>query len=175
VTPKLTTPGFPGEEDLRFWTNRLADPNFVYVIQGKPTTPIKVGVASGVQKRIAGLQTGNPQRLRLLYVLPGDYRLEAFLHRRLRRSRVAGEWFDGSEVEPTLRFIARLARQMRSAYVDGSAQSPSLEQFEPWKSAPRSRSGGLRVHVPDTPPQTPPAVAAEMRSAAPRSFLRKRT
>lgn len=99
-----------GEEHLAFWLERLEKPSFVYVIQPEGDSPIKIGRAVDVRKRLAGLQTGNPRRLQLLYVVPGDNELEWQLHYRLRPSRLTGEWFGGEETESFLRFAHDLAQ-----------------------------------------------------------------
>lgn len=82
-----------GPEHLAYWRDELEEPTFAYVIQGEPGTPIKVGKADEPRERLAQFQTGNPAKLRLLYVAPGGYELERELHYRLRDSRVRGEWF----------------------------------------------------------------------------------
>lgn len=108
-------PLMTGDQALAFWTRVLADPSFVYVVQGESGTPIKVGVAKDVRARMAGLQCGNPQKLRLLYALPGDHELEWQLHRRLHGARIHGEWFGGEQIPPFLEFVADLARKMYEA------------------------------------------------------------
>lgn len=93
--------------------------------------PIKIGVAKDVRARIRGLQTGNPELLRLLYVLPGDNELEWQLHRKLKGSRIQGEWFAGPKVEPFLYFLADLAEQMVEAYA-GNGKAPHYRDFGTW-------------------------------------------
>jgi hypothetical protein len=117
-----------GPDHLRLWLERLSKPSFVYVIQGDPDTPIKVGFAHDVEKRIASLQTGNYVELRLLHVLPGDPRLEWFLHRRLKTSRLRGEWF--SPDEAFLEYVSDLAERMVEAY-DGSGTPPHYAALDP--------------------------------------------
>lgn len=58
---------------------------------------IKIGISKHSPKtRIRQLQTGNPQKIKLLkYYRRKDYKeLEKFLHKKFRRYRVNGEWFD---------------------------------------------------------------------------------
>lgn len=88
-----------GDRHLAFWASHLASPSFVYVIQGDQGGPIKVGVAKDVRGRMLVLQTGNPYRLRLLYVMPGAHDLEWQFHQKLKAGRTYGEWFDGPLVE----------------------------------------------------------------------------
>ena len=63
---------------------------------GSSTT--KIGVTSDLQKRIDSLQTGNPYRLRCIAYIEchkkeDAYKLENYLHRKLKRFRLMGEWF----------------------------------------------------------------------------------
>lgn len=73
---------------------------FVYFIQcghdKKP--PVKVGVASNIDKRLKSLQTGNPYELKLLCSIECKntkeaYNLECFIHSELKSRRIRGEWF----------------------------------------------------------------------------------
>lgn len=123
----MTQTEYPGIADLAFWRSRLKEPNFVYVIQGRPDSPIKIGLAKDPVARLAQLQTGNPYTLHLLYVVPGDRWLEAELH---QRARVAfplfggTEWFDYTEeLEPLLFLIRALGEAMKADY-DGSGDAP---------------------------------------------------
>lgn len=70
----------------------------VYFIRHGDDGPIKVGVAKDATKRRALLQCGNPVELHLLRTVPGDDRLERFLHHRLEAWKVRGEWFEAVAV-----------------------------------------------------------------------------
>lgn len=129
--PAETVPQTTGVDDLRYWRRRLEDPTFVYVIQGDPGTPIKIGFAKDPVKRMATLQTGYPWELRLLYVFPGPKALEHRLHRDLDAGRLRGEWFDGPTVEQWLPFLAALAASFRRAGALGGTTPPwHLHYFE---------------------------------------------
>jgi hypothetical protein len=65
----------------------------VYFIREKGTGCIKIGKTTDVRGRIKGLQTGSPQGLQLLAVVPGYTEVEERLHRRFAADRVSGEWF----------------------------------------------------------------------------------
>lgn len=117
-----------GEQHLGQWLSEYHwDPlRFVYVIQGDPETPIKVGIANDVHKRMKGIQTGYPWRLRLLFAIPGDQHLEWYLHQRLKGHRLLGEWF---QPDPDfLDFVADLADRMFEAW-DGSEDVPYYGDF----------------------------------------------
>ena len=101
-----------GELHLQFWMGKLQRRSFVYVIQGDPGTPVKIGMGRDPLKRLATLQTGSWQTLRLLHILPGGRQLEATLHRRLRDARVSGEWFHGSTADEVVRYIEETAEKM---------------------------------------------------------------
>lgn len=66
-----------------------------YIVQGFPLTPVKIGKAEDVERRITQIQTGHYTRLRVLLVLDGDHERE--LHERFSEYRLVGEWFMWSE------------------------------------------------------------------------------
>ncbi len=61
-------------------------------------SPVKIGVTSNIEGRIANLQTGNPYILTCKALIPCEdkgqaYRLESYLHTRFKKKRMNGEWF----------------------------------------------------------------------------------
>ncbi len=79
-----------------------------YFIQsGGPSGPIKIGSSDDPHKRIAQLQCGNPEQLRMVAILEGD--VERLYHDLLHEHRIAGEWFSRSIVTS----LVRLARHER--------------------------------------------------------------
>jgi hypothetical protein len=71
---------------------RLRLPCSVYVIGFDKY--VKIGITQrDVQYRIAGIQTGCPEKLEIYAVLPGDLFLERSLHERFASLRRNGEWF----------------------------------------------------------------------------------
>lgn len=54
---------------------------------------VKIGWSSRVGSRLADLQTGNPEPIRLLGVLPGGRLKERQLHEKFADVRLSGEWF----------------------------------------------------------------------------------
>lgn len=154
-----------GPEHLALWLERLSEPSFVYVIQGEQGTPIKVGFAHDVMARIATLQTGNPTALRLLHVVPGDQRLEWFLHQRLKGARLKGEWFKpGLVMDRFLEYVAGLAERMVAAY-DGSGAAPHYADLDPIRLAPHAskRHNPVTVRFVEPDPVVPREVAEKMR------------
>ena len=65
----------------------------VYFIRAGESGPVKIGKADDVMERLAGLQCGNPEPLRLIRTLDGGQFEEYWLHRHYRPLRLRGEWF----------------------------------------------------------------------------------
>lgn len=70
---------------------------FVYFIQAG-NGPVKIGVAAESSKRLAELQTGNAETLRIIATIEGDYAREGKLHARFSDHRLRGEWFNADPV-----------------------------------------------------------------------------
>jgi hypothetical protein len=78
--------------------SRYEDDMPVYFIQAAAIGPIKIGFSWGPpERRLASLQTGHYEELRLIGTLDGDMKYEQALHRRFRASRVRGEWYRPDE------------------------------------------------------------------------------
>lgn len=65
----------------------------IYFAQTNDNAHIKIGYASNIKSRIAGLQTGAPMGIKLLASMPGDYKVERAIHQRFAGLREHGEWF----------------------------------------------------------------------------------
>ncbi|MFC9581595.1 GIY-YIG nuclease family protein [Streptomyces yangpuensis] len=74
--------------------------SYVYVIGSAGSTRVKIGTSVSPEKRLKELQTGNPDRLEVLWCTPGGRELEATLHQAFADYRVEGEWFDFGDVQP---------------------------------------------------------------------------
>ena len=64
----------------------------------KQTSPVKIGVTTDLERRIAELQTGNPYQLNCKALIPCSdktqaYNLESFFHKQFKKNRMMGEWF----------------------------------------------------------------------------------
>lgn len=73
---------------------------FVYFINDEEYT--KIGIAGSISSRIKQLQTGNPRKLKVLFLIDGEtqnksYWIERKLHKSFSEKRVNGEWFRISE------------------------------------------------------------------------------
>jgi hypothetical protein len=79
----------------------ISDQQDLYVIgEGDGSGVVKIGKSVDPQKRLSGLQTGNPRRLRVLHVEPEAGHLEEQLHERFAEIRIGGEWFDFGHDDP---------------------------------------------------------------------------
>jgi len=75
--------------------SRVAERGLIYVIRNGSDGPVRIGFAKhNPQKRMEGLQIGNPVTLLLCMTIPGTLKLEQAIHRVLRGKRIRGEWFD---------------------------------------------------------------------------------
>ncbi|GGY71276.1 hypothetical protein GCM10010363_60650 [Streptomyces omiyaensis] len=74
--------------------------SFVYVIGPVGSTRVKIGTSNNPEKRLKELQTGNPERLEVLWSTHGGRELESALHGAFAAFRVEGEWFDFADIDP---------------------------------------------------------------------------
>jgi hypothetical protein len=87
------------------WTGPRRDPNWLRVVDEFKTYVIakgraaeghvKIGRSKNVPKRLGQLQSASSEPLRVIHEL--DFDCEASLHGRLKKHRIRGEWFSGSE------------------------------------------------------------------------------
>jgi predicted GIY-YIG superfamily endonuclease len=76
---------------------------YVYVVRGKRGL-LKIGLTNNVKRRMASLQNGSSQVLRLVKVLGpirGAYHIEQALHEAFADKRQHGEWFAITKAELT--------------------------------------------------------------------------
>lgn len=85
------------------------DPCSVYIISTESNFPCKIGIAKFPQKRLTGLQGGNPERLYIRHLLSTDThwaeRIERYALYLLKDYRLLGEWVNVS-VDEALKYIA---------------------------------------------------------------------
>jgi hypothetical protein len=67
----------------------------LYILQSDITGTIKIGRTDGIKRRIDGLQTGSPHKIKLIAYIPNKGHLEHYFHDRLSKFRLRqnGEWF----------------------------------------------------------------------------------
>lgn len=73
---------------------------YVYFMRAGEDGPIKIGMTSKLEKRLAEMQTGNHLELNYIACIPCDnrkeaHKLESDFHRFFRRQSIRGEWFSG--------------------------------------------------------------------------------
>lgn len=90
-----------------FYTLELNTHNMVYFITDG--NYIKIGKADDVGQRLIQLQTGNPNKLSILYSMIGEYDLEKTIHDFYKDYRVEGEWFN-IPLDNLSRFIDNIFR-----------------------------------------------------------------
>lgn len=66
---------------------------YIYFIQGKPGTPVKIGLTAKIKGRLSALSTGHYENLNVLALISGGYSDEKKLHNRFTEYRLRGEWF----------------------------------------------------------------------------------
>lgn len=65
----------------------------IYIL--KSDNYYKIGVAADVDRRVKGLQTGNPHTIECIFsrLVPEAYTVEKHIHKELEVYKVKGEWF----------------------------------------------------------------------------------
>lgn len=71
----------------------------VYLIRSGTSDAYKIGYSGNPSFRVAALQTGSYQDLKLVFDCSGDSQIETLLHRRYNNHKIRGEWFTFSEIE----------------------------------------------------------------------------
>ena len=75
---------------------------YVYFVQASKSKRIKIGSAIEPKKRLKSLQTGSPEKLKLLTTIefkskPQASAMERLFHKKFNNLRTAGEWFECAE------------------------------------------------------------------------------
>jgi T5orf172 domain-containing protein len=120
----------------------FADASYVYVIGEENDGPVKIGVARNPILRLRDMQTGNPRRLRIEYVLLGGQPLEKLLHEfwepfaissALNRGKANAapgtEWFR-AEIRGELFPIIKTAADRQADYVLDAMSDTSMAGLE---------------------------------------------
>lgn len=87
---------------------------YVYFIGADGYDAIKIGFSVRPMARIAQIQSGSPENLTVLHMVPAKKKVEALLHTLFSPSRVRGEWFGNVDA---IRNFARHLEYCHSARV----------------------------------------------------------
>lgn len=120
----------------------IQNPSYVYIISEGDDGPVKIGLAKDPIARVRTMQTGNPRRLRIEYVLVGDGELEALMHeywedyaiRSPNASKLPGsapktEWFE-PEIRGQLWPILELASYEQMTYLHENSGEIKMRRLE---------------------------------------------
>lgn len=66
---------------------------YVYFVQGINGGAIKIGYSDNPETRLKALQTGYPDILKILLLVPGTEKTERYFHNKFAEYRLNGEWF----------------------------------------------------------------------------------
>lgn len=91
----------------------------IYFIRAMQSGAIKIGTSNDPKRRLETMQTGSPEPLELIGVLPGQADAEKVLHRTFAKFRIHGEWFKGDE--ELIREIKALVRLPIEELIDSVA------------------------------------------------------
>jgi len=80
-------------ERNKYKRGRRKSTGFVYFIQGQCGGAIKIGFSKKPEMRLKELQTGYPDTLTILLMIPGSESDEAAFHKMFEEFRLKGEWF----------------------------------------------------------------------------------
>jgi hypothetical protein len=75
----------------------LKPKGYIYFVQGECGGPIKVGYSKDPDSRFKTLQTGYPDILKMLLIIPGSEKTESYIHKMFDEYRINGEWFKPGE------------------------------------------------------------------------------
>jgi hypothetical protein len=82
----------------------------LYLIQQKGSNYFKIGISKNIKRRLANLQSGNPNKLYVVryWDIPKEaYKLESLLHCMFAEYHVLLEWFEVEDVTILLDGIKR--------------------------------------------------------------------
>lgn len=103
IPTRFAYPGSTTQEDSPFGPAPQSGPldsrGWAYAITAGPEFPVKIGKAQNVNGRLSSLQTGSPQKLKVIWSAPGGHALESHLHDTFEDRRIRGEWFDFAGVD----------------------------------------------------------------------------
>lgn len=127
----------------------------VYFIRAGEAGAIKIGTTRGnPHARLRDLQTGNPEPLVLLAVMPGGPDVERGLHDRFVDSRLTGEWF--RPTERLLGFVEGVTAACGAVPADDGRRHDleQAEHFIAFRQAMRAADAAVELYDIDPCPGT---------------------
>lgn len=100
---------------------------YVYFIQGQCGGAIKIGFSKSPENRLKELQTGYPDTLIILLMMPGSESTESTLHREFAASRLKGEWFRPDE------YLLERIKEFKERYSVSPGQKRKEDIVNNWK------------------------------------------
>lgn len=73
--------------------NNTSTLEFIYAIQSVNLRNVKIGFSTDVNQRLAGMQTGSPDELKVIGCWPGTQAEEQLIHGQMSQWRLHREWF----------------------------------------------------------------------------------
>lgn len=107
---------------LMYRKRNYDQPRHVYIIASLDAERVKIGISVDPSKRLVAIQTGNHERLALLFsvLLPERtaFGIEAKMHKKLRKSVFSGkgEWFSMSADIAYYELIATVRESMGASF-----------------------------------------------------------
>lgn len=98
----------------------------IYFIEAGFGGPIKVGFAMNVHnlfRRLAEMQSTNPEELHLLLAMPGDIKQEGRLHYIFRECHIRGEWFNRGKI------LVGFIKKLRSLIKEGQSKDLPIGEY----------------------------------------------
>lgn len=81
--------------------------NFLYILTMENSDLFKVGVTNDIEKRLSNIQTGNPNKIRILFCdeMEDAYKIESRIKIKYKKYIKNGEWYGGINPEDIKKFI----------------------------------------------------------------------
>jgi len=117
----------------------------VYMIRQGARGPVKIGVAKGVAKRLATMQTGNHEQLTLLRSFEGAAAEERALHRQFADHRLAGEWFSFTKAMLGDVGLVEEERQEPAPLEETPSEVPAAQEDDPWQHRANGFLAGFKA------------------------------
>jgi hypothetical protein len=102
--------------------------SYVYLIQSEGH--YKIGIANDLRNRLAQLQTGNPNVLKVesCYEFPNAQAVETVLHQKYSSARTLGEWFKLSDWQ--LQEFDKICEMLGGVRYSRSVQNVTLDEID---------------------------------------------